>query len=122
MAGELMVVTGGPELVSPGETVDYAVQYVNGSSEPVRNALIVVQLPRAAEYIASSHGGIYWPERDQVFWKLGDLPAGSNGRLSLQVRFVWGLPRDYRDGTMTIVTSDHYNPSGLDRNAYFAYR
>ncbi|WP_322496421.1 right-handed parallel beta-helix repeat-containing protein [Chloroflexus sp.] len=122
VAGELMVVTGGPELVSPGKTVDYAVQYVNGSSEPVRNALIIVQLPRAAEYIASSHGGIYWPERDQVFWKLGDLPAGSSSVLSLQVRFVWGLPRDYRDGTMTIVTSDHYNPSGLDRNAYFAYR
>ena len=30
---------------------------------------------------------MYWPERNQVFWRLGDLAAGANGIVSARVRF-----------------------------------
>ena len=119
--GEMLISTGAPTLVSPGETVDYAIQYLNGLTETVRNGLLVVQLPSAAEYVASSGGGIYWPERDQVFWKLGDLPPGSQGFLTFQLHFAWGLPSTYSDSSITLFTADNYNPGEFDAQPYRAY-
>jgi uncharacterized repeat protein (TIGR01451 family) len=116
--GALLVRTGAPTQVSPGETVDYAIQYVNGLSDTLTNSVLVLQLPLAAEYVSSSDGGIYWPERDQVFWRLGDLPSGAQDVLTVQLRFAWGLPRDYRDSSMTVFSADNYNATGLDRAAY----
>ena len=120
--GAMLVTTGAPNLVSPGQTVDYAIQYLNGMTETVRNGLLVVQLPRAAEYVASSGGGSYWPERDQVFWMLGDLPAGSQGFLSFRVRFAWGLPREYADSSITLITGDNYNAGEFDARPYRTYQ
>ncbi len=61
---QMIVDTGAPEFVSPGQTVDYALYYLNGLTQTVENAVLMMQLPHAAEYVDSSHGGIYWPERD----------------------------------------------------------
>ena len=119
--GEMLISTGAPTLVSPGETVDYAIQYLNGMPETVHNGLLVVQLPSAAEYVASNGGGIYWPERDQVFWKLGDLPPGSQGFLTFQLHFAWGLPRTYSDSSITLFTADNYNPGEFDTQPYLTY-
>ncbi len=119
--GSMLVSTGAPRLVSPGEFVDYAVQYLNGTTSTIRSGLLVIQLPRAAEYLSSSDGGIYWPERDQVFWRLGDLAPGSQGLLSFRVRFAWGLPRGYNDSSLTIFSAENYNPDELDHQAYADY-
>ncbi len=119
--GEMLVTTGSPTLVSPGQTADYAVQYLNTLTETVQNAVLLVQLPLSGEYVASSGGGIYWPERDQLFWKLGDLAPGAQGFLSFTVRFAWGLPRTYQDSTITLLTADNYNPGEFDAQAYLDY-
>jgi hypothetical protein len=120
-AGGMFVSTGAPTQISPGQTVDYAVQYVNGLTQTVENALLMVQLPRSAEYVASSGGGIYWPERDQVFWALGDLEPGAADFLVFTVRFAWGLPRNYQDSSITIFSADNYNPGELDTQSYLDY-
>lgn len=122
VAGELMVVTGGPELVSPGETVDYAIQYLNLTTETMRSSVLMMQLPFASEFVGGTGGAIYWPERHQVIWKLGDLAPGAQGFLSVQVRFQWGLPANYTDGSYTIFAAENYNVGALNLAEYNAYQ
>lgn len=111
LPGDTVVVsTGAPDFVSPGQTVDYAISFLNLRSTTVENALLVLQLPQAAEYVGSSGGGVYSPERDQVIWRLGDLAASSYGAVSASLRFAWGLPRGYRDRSMTLLSGDNYQP------------
>ncbi len=116
--GQMIVGTGAPEWVSPGQTVDYAIYYLNGMTQTVENAVLMMQLPGAAEYVDSSHGGIYWPERDQVFWKLGDIDPNASELLSVRVRFQWGLQPDYRDGTITLLAGSNYQQTGLAGSNY----
>jgi uncharacterized repeat protein (TIGR01451 family) len=119
--GEMLLSTGAPSLVSPGQTVDFVVQYLNAMTTTVENALLVVQLPRAAEYVESD-GGIYWSERDQLFWLLGDLAPGAQDYLGFSLRFAWGLSRDYQDSTITLFTADNYNAGELDVQPYLDYQ
>ncbi len=119
--GQMLVTTGSPQRVSPGQGVDYAIQYLNLLTETVQNGVLVMQLPQAAIYQGSTGGGIYWPERDQVFWELGDIPTGTGGFVSAQVTFEWGLPADYQDSSITIFAADNYYPEDLNLAEYAAY-
>jgi hypothetical protein len=122
-ADTVIVATGSPDFVSPGQTVDYAVQYLNLRSEAVQNALVVMQLPVAAEFISATHGGVYWASRHQVVWRPGNVPAGAMGSLSATTRLAWGLPRGYSDGSLTLFSGDNYQTelhSAEDRAAYLA--
>ena len=82
----------------------------------------MMQLPAAANYVESSHGGIFWHERDQVFWRLGTLAPGDNGMVSVRVRFQWGLPSDYTDGTITLLAGSNYQQDELDVTPYLDYQ
>lgn len=117
----MLVSTGGPALISPGEVNDYAVQYLNLLPTTVEDAVLMIQLPFAAEYLDSTDGGIYWPERHQVFWKLGDLPNGAQGLVSVRVRFRWGLAATYTDGSLTLLGASNYHTDVLDSVEYYAY-
>jgi len=119
--GQMLVSTGAPNLISPGETVDYAIQYLNGMTETVQDAVLLLQLPKAGTYVDGSGGGIYWPQRNQVFWILGDIAPGDQGFVTSRVRFEWGLPRNYRDGSITLLSGSNFNPAALDRAAYTGY-
>lgn len=119
--GSLLVSTGAPALISPGEVTDYAVSYLNLMTTTVENAVAMIQLPLAADYLDSTDGGIYWPSRHQVFWKLGDLPTNAQGMLSARVRFKWGLAANYTDGSMTLFSGSNYNTAALDVSEYYAY-
>jgi hypothetical protein len=116
----MFVSTGAPTRVSPGQVVDYSVQYLNLLGDTLTNSVLIVQLPRAAEYLDST-SGIYWPERHQVFWKLGDLAPGAQDFLAFSIRFQWGLPRDYQDGTLTIFSADNYNAGEVNTQGYLDY-
>ena len=107
-AGGMVVDTGAPSRVSPGQTASYAIQYMNGLTQTVENGVLMMQLPVAAEYVDSSGGGIYWAERGQVFWRLGDLAPGDSDLVTVRVRFQWGLPADYQDGTITLLEGSNY--------------
>jgi len=119
--GKMLISTGAPNLVSPGETVDYAVQYLNDMTITVQSSILMLQLPQAAYFLEGTAGAVYWPDRHQVFWKLGDLPPGAGGFVSARVRFQWGLPADYSDGSYTQFASSNYNAGALDVAAYNAY-
>lgn len=120
----VIVATGSPDVVSPGQSVDYSVQYLNLRSEAVLNALVVMQLPVGAEFRSATQGGVYWAARHQVVWRLGSVGAGALGSLSAELRFAWGLPRGYRDGSLTLFSGDNYEAavhSPEDRAAYLAF-
>ncbi|MBI3958682.1 MAG: right-handed parallel beta-helix repeat-containing protein [Chloroflexi bacterium] len=118
--GQMLVSTGGPSLISPGQTVDYAIQYLNGMTTTVTDAVLAVQLPQGAAFVDSPDGA-FWVEKNQVFWLLGDLTPGSQGFRSFRVRFQWGLPADYKDGTLTLFAGSNYNTGQFDVSEYLAY-
>lgn len=122
VTSEMLVTTGAPRIISSGQTVDYAIQYLNLMTTTVQNPVLMIQLPAASEYIDSTGGGIYWPERHQVFWKLGNLAPNAEGFVSVRVRFQWGLPRNYKDGSLTLLAGDNYNEDQLNVAEYRAYQ
>ncbi|MBX3011235.1 MAG: Ig-like domain-containing protein [Caldilineaceae bacterium] len=81
----------GPGRFSPGDTVLYSAIYRNPTAESVENAVVRMALPANASLEAVSSGGIFWPQRNQVFWKLGQLTPGKGGALYVKVRYDWGL-------------------------------
>ena len=113
--------TAGPSRISPGQTTEFAIHYTNLTADTIENAVLLMQLPRGADYLDSSNAGIHWAGREQAFWRLGSLPPGANGSVSVRVRFQWGLPIDYQDGTRTILAGSNYNQTELDVSPYLSY-
>ncbi|WP_299644171.1 right-handed parallel beta-helix repeat-containing protein [uncultured Chloroflexus sp.] len=113
--------TSGPTTVSSGEQVDYRVTHENGTNLTVQNAVLLVRLPYLATYVESSAGGIYWPERQQVFWKLGDLAPGTQGEHWVRVQYDWGIPNMQADNTATFLIGTNYLNDKLDPAPYLSY-
>lgn len=120
-ANRLILEVGGPGNVSPGETVDYAVQYINQSSQTIENAVLMLALPDAADYLEDTGGGTFWPQRHQVFWKLGNIAPGSAGFVSVRVRYAWGLPDGYQDSALALLGGTNAGQDVFDVRPYLAY-
>src|SRR3990172_2472926 len=88
---DLEVKTWGPQRVSPGQTVDYMIEYRNDGTRSADDSVVVVQLPDEVEYISSTNAGIYKWETNEVIWKLGSLLPLDKGNLSVKVTVKWGL-------------------------------
>ena len=88
---DLEVTTWGPGRVSPGQTIDYVIEYRNDGVKGGENVVVVNKLPYFADYVSSSEGGIYRPETHEVFWKFNNLVPGTKGYLSLKVIVQWAL-------------------------------
>ncbi len=111
----------GPQRASPGETVNYAIAYSNQTTQTVQNAVVVLALPVSSEFVDAIGGGIFWPERHQVFWRLGNLPPGSSGIVSARVRYLWGLPMDLQDSALAIVGGTSGIVTPFDIQPYLTY-
>jgi uncharacterized repeat protein (TIGR01451 family) len=118
---ELNVALGGPTAASPGEMVSYAAGYANWSSTTVEDAVLVLTLPQVATYVDSPGGGIYWPSRHEVFWRLGDLAPQAEGLFVVQARFLWGLPTGASNLATARLGSTNLDSGGLDVQPYLDY-
>ncbi len=78
-----------PKLVVVGDRIDYVIRYANIAGVALDNVVIVLDLPPFK--IRSSKDGIYHKEHNQVFWKLGTVPAGYSGDLTATVEVPWGI-------------------------------
>jgi uncharacterized repeat protein (TIGR01451 family) len=87
---DLEVVTYGLN-VSPGETIDYIIEYRNQGLREAKNVVVMDRLPLEVEYISSTRNGKYDSSAKNVYWELGTVPPGTNGLLSVKVRVNWGL-------------------------------
>jgi len=85
------VAVGGPRTAPPGGNAAYTVLYHNGRTEAIADAVLELQLPARATFLSASHDGIYWPQRHEVVWRLGNLAPGASGLVAVQTRYTWGL-------------------------------
>jgi uncharacterized repeat protein (TIGR01451 family) len=110
-----------PGRVFPGGTADYAVGYMNLMTTTVQSATLVLNIPGLASYVESTGGGLHWPQRHQVFWKLGDLAPGVFGTISARLRYQWGIPEGTRDGTLAALVGANLSQPMFDVNDYLSY-
>lgn len=82
----------GPKIVNPGQEVIFLIRYKNGLGTTAENGVITFDFPKEFTYVLSTGGGIYRNDWNQVFWKLGDLPADTIGFLEVKLYVPWGLP------------------------------
>jgi hypothetical protein len=118
---EVRVQVTGPRMASPGGAVHYAVTYMNLMTTTVQSATLVLNIPGLGSYMESTGNGIYWPQRHQVFWKLGDLPPGGYGTVSAQVRYQWGIPEGTREGVVAFLIGANLSQPMLDLKDYLDY-
>jgi len=78
--------------VSPGEKINYIIEYRNDGLKSAAEAIVYDYLDPLVNYISASQNAYYDPYAHQVSWNLGALPAKSVGYLSIQVEIPWGLP------------------------------
>jgi uncharacterized repeat protein (TIGR01451 family) len=90
---DLEVKIWGPTRVSPGQTVNYIIEYRNDGVKAAENVIVVAQLPYA-EYESATQNGIYRLDRHEVFWRLDTLKPKAFGYLSVRITYPWGLPED----------------------------
>jgi hypothetical protein len=107
---------------SPGQPVTQAIWYANLSITPVENAVLVLSLPNTAVYKSSSAGGIFWPSRNQVFWKLGTLNPGDSGAVAVQVNFKWGIPDRTLEASMAVMLGNGLENGQLSPADYLNFQ
>jgi hypothetical protein len=96
----------GPIAVSPGQTVDYVIEYGNNQPIGADDVVLVYDLPEVAEYISNTGGGIYISTYHEVVWMLGTLGPFTTGQVTARVRFPWGLPQgEPQDNVVRIGTT-----------------
>ncbi len=88
---DLKVNVWGPERVSPGQTVNYIVEYMNDGLIAVDNTQIKAALPEYVEFVSCSGNGYCDWEVNTVFWDITNVNAKSINSLSITVRAKWGL-------------------------------
>jgi uncharacterized repeat protein (TIGR01451 family) len=118
--------------VSPGQTVNYIIEYRNDGAKSAENVVVVDELDYAFDYVSSTENGIYWPLKHQVFWKLGTLAPGETGYLSVEAKLKWGnfSPHEPVYNTAIVdTTSDELNrylhpetTARLNIEEYLSYR
>ncbi|MDP2941530.1 MAG: PxKF domain-containing protein [Candidatus Omnitrophota bacterium] len=89
---DLRVKLWSSQRASPGETVNYIIEYRNDGLKSATEAIIYDYLDPAVNYISASQNAYYDPYSHQVSWNLGGLPAKSVGYLSIQAEILWGFP------------------------------
>ena len=107
---------------SPGQPVAYAIWYDNLSVNTVENAVLVLSLPNTAQYKSSSAGGIFWPARNQVFWKLGALNPEEAGAVAVQATYEWGIPDLTLEASMAVMLGSDLESGQLVLSDYLNYQ
>lgn len=92
---DLEVVTWGRRNVSPGQMIDYAIEYRNDGIKDADNVVLIDLLPSVVEYVSSSAGGAYNPPFHEVIWRLGTVRPKTRGYATVRARVAWGLPGHY---------------------------
>ncbi|RLI52076.1 MAG: hypothetical protein DRP09_18550, partial [Candidatus Thorarchaeota archaeon] len=89
---DLKVEVWGPERVSPGQTVNYIIEYRNNGEKAADNSVVFVPLDNYLKYISASIGGHYDDFYHQISWNLDEIPPKAVGYLSVKGEVEWGLP------------------------------
>jgi uncharacterized repeat protein (TIGR01451 family) len=80
----------GPERVSPGQTITYAIELRNDGLKSAENVTVASEFPWAVDYLSNIGGGVYEGSFREVNWCL-NVPARSKVDLATEGRVMWGL-------------------------------
>jgi len=118
---KVLLQIAGPARASSGEKLTYQVYYYAGQA--LEDAVLVFSLPETATFVSTGPDGVYMPERSQVYWNLGDLPAQSEGVREVYLQAMWNLPNNYPDAASAVMGSPSLDlaPYSIDTAAYTAY-
>lgn len=103
-APELAVKVWGPTRVSPGQTINYIIEYRNDGLKGAEETLVFIEFNSLVEHIDACEGAYYNPILHNAGWDVGKLPAKTSGYLSAKVRLPWGLPQGTTLETDAIIT------------------
>jgi uncharacterized repeat protein (TIGR01451 family) len=82
----------GPPAANRGHTVRYEVAYENAGPAASKHAKISDHLPAALRFVSASKGGVLDLETRKVTWRLGSVPVGESGSVTLTARVRPGTP------------------------------
>jgi uncharacterized repeat protein (TIGR01451 family) len=91
-APDLKVKTWGPTRVSPGQTINYIIEYRNDGLKTAEGPELIMKLPVTTNYISNTGGGRYNKESHEVVWSFENIPAKYRGYVSIKETILWGLP------------------------------
>ena len=73
----------GPAVASRGEKLRYEITYTNVGPADALKARVLDSLPRELAFVSASRGGTYIADTRSVIWRLGTVPRGATGKLTL---------------------------------------
>lgn len=91
----LSVVIKGVGQMIPGTEADFELRYRSSLKTTANDVVVLVDLQPGFEFAGSSQGGEFFTNgrcTNQMFWSLGNLPAGSEGTLRFRMRVPAGTP------------------------------
>jgi len=78
----------GPTAAQAGAFVTYTITYTNAGPAPAENAQIVDILPTNLYFNSASNGGTFDSATRRVTWKLGTVPVGATGSVTIKLRIA----------------------------------
>lgn len=89
---DLNIKTWGPMSISPGQTINYIIEYGNNGLKTADDTVIFYSLDPQLKYISASQGADYDEIFNSVSWNLMNVLPKTSGLLSIKVEVPWGLP------------------------------
>jgi len=108
-ATDLNVMVWGPGRVSPGQTVNYIIEYRNDGIKEAENVFISCTLDNFVKFISASQGVNYSPNSHSLSWKVENVPAKTNDFLSFKVVVSWSLPNGFPLNQNAYIIDIKYN-------------
>ena len=87
----IKVFVWGPWQVSPGQTINYLLEYQNNGLKAANNTKIILTLPKNTTYKSNTGSGIYNSTTHEVTWRR-NISAKSRTLVSVKCKVKWGLP------------------------------
>ena len=106
-APDLKVKTWGPRTVSPGQTIDYIIEYRNDGTKPADDVILINTIDTPIKFVSASRGAEYDDFFNEVNWQLGKVSAQSKGNLYIRVAIPWGQVQGGLQGHDKLGISSH---------------
>ncbi len=91
-APDLKVKTWGPIRISPGQKLNYIIEYRNDGLKAAEEVMLFKVLDSSVKFLSASPGADYEEFYNEIAWSLGKILPKTIGHLSVQVEAKWGLP------------------------------
>ncbi len=106
----LVVKVWGPQRISPGQVIDYFIEYRNNDDQIIRNVSIEQNLPLTAKFLSCTGNGDYEKALHGVIWSVSDIPPKTGGYVTSKCVIDWGLSQGTQLETSCIIVGDRLVP------------